>query len=246
MYLVSLSKLNIHYNYLPARYQTKVVFCSWFFREYTAHVPVHHLTRPSETCNSDSDSTLVFLCSVFLSKPSLLPHPLQSCAHRRTFENSHWLYCSPAEQPDLYILSIQKKFFLCYLNVTQMHCTSANLFGIQIYVLCLMSLLCIPVCLCHYLCAVSIYASVSAPATVPVSVFCTYISIQVQGVPVQTSLGPQNFRNQTHKFSYRKRIFIFRQCHVYSIVPLRVSTVCLVPRGHVLYPAHNSLSNKHM
>jgi hypothetical protein len=24
------------------------------FREYAAHVPVHHLTRPSETCNSDA------------------------------------------------------------------------------------------------------------------------------------------------------------------------------------------------
>ncbi len=46
--------LNIHYNYLPTRYQTNVVFCSWFFREYTAYVPVLHLTRPSETCNPDA------------------------------------------------------------------------------------------------------------------------------------------------------------------------------------------------
>ena len=123
--------LNIHYNYLPTRYQTKVVFCSWFLREYAAHAPVRHLTRPAVTCNSDApyQPRPWSLCVLCPATPPLLPRPLQSCTHRRTFENSHWLYCSPAEQPDctMYMLPILNIIFYvikCHVcNVPLLTCS---------------------------------------------------------------------------------------------------------------------------
>ncbi len=63
--------------------------------------------------------------------PSVLPpRPPQYCAHRRTLENSLWLYCSSAEQTASYMLSI---LFTIYKNslMLLMHCTAAYLFGIK-------------------------------------------------------------------------------------------------------------------
>ena len=111
LYLCPYHNLNIIHNYYQQDINLKVVFCSWFLREYAAHAPVRRLTRPSVTCNSDApyQPRPWSLCVLCPATPLLLPRPLQSCTHRRTFENSHWLYCSPAEQPDLYnyMLSIQ-------------------------------------------------------------------------------------------------------------------------------------------
>ena len=136
---MSLSKFKHYLQLLPARYQTKVVFCSWFLREYAAHAPVRRLTRPSVTCNSDApyQPRPWSLCVLCPATPLLLPRPLQSCTHRRTFENSHWLYCSPAEQPDC-TCYLSNKSFLCY-QMLRMQCTAANLFGIKIYLLSLIS-----------------------------------------------------------------------------------------------------------
>ncbi len=108
LYLCPYHNLNIIFQLLPARYQTKVVFCSWFLREYAAHALVRRLIRPSVTCNPDApyQPRPCSLCVLCPATPLLLPRPLRSCTHRRTFKNSHWLYCSPAEQPDLRMLSI--------------------------------------------------------------------------------------------------------------------------------------------
>jgi hypothetical protein len=140
----------MHYNYLPTRYQTIDVFCSWFFHEYTAHVSVHHLTRPSETCNPDapyqirpwSVCALCFYQSPFCcpapSNPVLTGELLKTAigytvpeiidpVFAKTSQNARFLlseyerfglvftktrvykfgHCSPAEQPHLYMLSIQ-------------------------------------------------------------------------------------------------------------------------------------------
>jgi hypothetical protein len=91
-----------------------------FCFSYTASV--RHLTRPSETCNSDAPyqtrSCSFCVLWVFCPCPPCCLPILSNPVLRRTLENSYWLYCSPVELPDLYP---------CYL------------FGIKIYVLCIMS-----------------------------------------------------------------------------------------------------------
>ena len=79
-----------------------------------------------------------FLGLCFRPLPRLLPaYTPPTWAPRRTLENSPWLYCSPAEQPDC-TCYLSNKSFLCY-QMLRMQCTAANLFGIKIYLLSLIS-----------------------------------------------------------------------------------------------------------
>jgi hypothetical protein len=77
-----------------------------------------------------------------------VPRPSPDCclplipptrAPRRTLENSLWLYCSPAEQPVMYT-TISNLLTIFNVLPISLLCTTAKLFGINIYVLCLLCL----------------------------------------------------------------------------------------------------------
>ncbi len=109
-----------------------------------AHVPVHNSTRPSVTYNSDAPyqtRSWSFCALCFLPTPSCcLPAISIPVLTGELSKTAIWLYCSPAELPDLYMQSIHWTFFIlhkCYICIVPLLLVRNKNLCLMSYVLCL-------------------------------------------------------------------------------------------------------------